>query len=147
MLDTEACRFDAVSDRAVRVSGMRWLPADTYTVKLEGVERAGYRAITICGTRDPLLIAGLDAFLASVRRNVEQKAADFGATPDRYRLIIRSYGRDGVMGAREPVREIAQPRARLCRRGGRRRSGNRQCRGRDRPHQHAAHRFSRAPLP
>ena len=106
MLDTEACRFEAVSDRAVRVSGMRWQPADTYTVKLEGVERAGYRAITICGTRDPLLIAGLDNFLASVRRNVEQKAADFGATPDRYRLVIRSYGHDGVMGEREPVREI-----------------------------------------
>ena len=58
MLDTEDCRFEAVSDRAVRVSGMRWRPADTYTVKLEGVERAGFRAITICGTRDPLLIAG-----------------------------------------------------------------------------------------
>jgi hypothetical protein len=38
-----------------------------------------------------------------VRRNVEQKAADFGATPDRYRLVIRSYG---VMAEREPVREI-----------------------------------------
>ena len=106
LLDTEACRFEAVSDRAVQVSGMRWQPADTYTVKLEGVERAGYRAITICGTRDPLLIAGLDPFLASVRRNVEQKAADFGATPDRYRLVIRSYGHDGVMAEREPVREI-----------------------------------------
>src|SRR5580704_3029408 len=65
MLDTEDCRFEAVSDRAVRVSGMRWRPADTYTVKLEGVERAGFRAITICGTRDPLLISGLDAFLAA----------------------------------------------------------------------------------
>ncbi len=106
VLDTEACRFEAVSDRAVRVSGMQWQPADTYTVKLEGVELAGYRAITICGTRDPLLIDGLNSFLTSVRRNVEQKAADFGATPDRYRLVIRSYGHDGVMGAREPVREI-----------------------------------------
>jgi hypothetical protein len=90
----------------VRVGGMRWQPADTYTVKLEGVVCAGYRAITICGTRDPLLIAGLDPFLAAVRRNVAQKAADIGATPDRYRLIIRSYGHEGVMAAREPVREI-----------------------------------------
>jgi hypothetical protein len=102
---TPQIAFEAISDRAARVSGMRWQPADTYTVKLEGVERAGYRAITICGTRDPLLIAGLRDFLAAVRRNVEQKAADFGATPDRYRLVIRSYGHDGVMGEREPVRE------------------------------------------
>lgn len=107
ILYTEACCFEAVSDRAVRVGGMRWQPADTYTVKLEGVERAGYRALTICGTRDPLLIAGLDSFLAAVRRNIAQKAADIGAAPDRYRLIIRSYGHDGVMAAREPVSEIA----------------------------------------
>lgn len=106
ILHTEDCRFEAVSERAVRASGMRWQPADTYTVKLEGVEHAGWRALTICGTRDPLLIAGLDPFLAAVRRNVEQKAADIGATQDRYRLIIRSYGHDGVMAAREPVREI-----------------------------------------
>ena len=38
MLDTSECRFDAVSDRAVRISGMRWNPASQYTVKLEGVE-------------------------------------------------------------------------------------------------------------
>jgi hypothetical protein len=106
MLDTEACWFEAVSDRAVRVGGMRWQPADAYTVKLEGVERAGYRAITICGTRDPLLIASLDDFLARVRRNIAEKAADIGAAPDSYRLVIRSYGHDGVMAAREPVREI-----------------------------------------
>jgi hypothetical protein len=106
MLDTEDCRFEAVSDRAVRVSGMRWRPADTYTVKLEGVERAGFRAITICGTRDPLLISGLDAFLAAVRRNIAEKAADIGAGPEQYKLMIRSYGHDGVMAEREPVRDI-----------------------------------------
>ena len=34
---------------------MTWTPAERYTVKLEGVEMAGYRAIAICGTRDPIL--------------------------------------------------------------------------------------------
>jgi len=104
MLDTSDCRFDAVSDRAVRISGMRWNPADRYTVKLEGVECAGFRAICVCGTRDPLLIGRLDDFLASVRSEVETKAAAFGAAADSYQLGIRVYGRDGVMGAREPLR-------------------------------------------
>jgi hypothetical protein len=103
MLDTSECRFEAVSDRAVRISGMRWVPAAQYTVKLEGVELAGYRSVCICGTRDPLLIARLDDFIASVRREVATKAAAFGAAPDSYQLGIRVYGRDGVMGAREPV--------------------------------------------
>lgn len=104
MLDTSDCRFDAVSDRAVRVSGMRWNPTERYTVKLEGVELAGYRAISVCGTRDPLLIAGLDFFLRSVRENVADKVAAFGIAPEEYQLIIRTYGRDGVMAAREPER-------------------------------------------
>jgi len=104
MLDTSACRFDALSDRAVRISGMRWTPADRYTVKLEGVELAGYRSICVCGTRDPLLIGRLDDFIASVRREVATKAAQFGADPDSYQLAIRTYGRDGVMAEREPFR-------------------------------------------
>jgi hypothetical protein len=103
MLDTSECRFEAVNDRAVRISGMRWVPAKQYTVKLEGVELAGYRSVCICGTRDPLLIGRLDDFIASVRREVATKAAAFGATPDSYQLGIRVYGRDGVMGAREPL--------------------------------------------
>ncbi len=103
MLDTSKCRFEALSDRAVRISGMQWVPAAQYTVKLEGVELAGYRSVCICGTRDPLLIARLDDFIASVRQEVATKAAAFGATPDSYQLGIRVYGRDGVMGAREPL--------------------------------------------
>ncbi len=105
VLDTTDCRFEAVSDRAVRVSGMRWQPSP-YTVKLEGAELAGYRALSICGTRDPLLIAGLDDFLARVREALATKALALGVKEDGYRLFIRVYGRDGVMGPTEPVREI-----------------------------------------
>jgi len=107
MLDTSDCRFEALSDRAVRISGMRWRPAAQYTAKLEGVEFAGYRCISICGTRDPLLIARLPLFLEEVRGIVHEKAAAFGAAPESYSLIIRTYGLDGVMGAREPEQQVA----------------------------------------
>jgi hypothetical protein len=107
MLDTSDCRFDALSDRAVRISGMRWTPASQYTVKLEGVEFAGHRCISICGTRDPLLIARLPLFQEEVRGIVREKAAAFGVAPESYALIIRTYGLDGVMGAREPVQQVA----------------------------------------
>ncbi|WP_350188564.1 acyclic terpene utilization AtuA family protein [Thalassobaculum sp.] len=104
ILDTTDCRFEAVSDRAVRVSGMTWDP-QPYTVKLEGAELAGYRAITVCGTRDPLLIATIDDFLPRVHDLVATKAAALGIESDGYRLIIRRYGLDGVMGPAEPVRD------------------------------------------
>ena len=106
LLDTTDCRFEAVSDRAVRVSGMRWTQ-QPYTVKLEGAELIGYRAITICGTRDPLLIATLDDFLASVRENIATKAEAFGVKPSQYKLVIRSYGVNGVMADWEPVKRAA----------------------------------------
>ena len=104
LLDTSNCKFDAVSDRAVKISGMEW-EAKPYTVKLEGAELAGYRAITICGTRDPGLLSQWDSYLASVKDNIVTKARAFGVEPDQYKLIYRVYGRDGVMGDWEPVRE------------------------------------------
>src|SRR5439155_14309008 len=41
-LDTREARYDAISERAVRVSGPRFAPADEYTIKLEGVRQGGY---------------------------------------------------------------------------------------------------------
>lgn len=104
LLDTTAARFEAVSDRAVRVSGMTWTPMP-YTVKLEGAERVGARAVTVCGTRDPLLIGQIDGYLDAVRQQVADKAKAMGVAPGEYQLVYRVYGRDGVMGPWEPVRE------------------------------------------
>jgi hypothetical protein len=104
VLDTSECRFEQVSPKATLVTGMRWEPADTYTVKLEAAEKVGHRAVTICGTRDPLLIGQLESFLDIVRDLVRSKSADLDIAPDQYRLTIHTYGRDGVMGAREPVK-------------------------------------------
>lgn len=101
LLDTSDCSFEALNDRAVFVSGMKW-EQRPYSVKLEGAALAGYRAITICGTRDPGLIGIIDDYLASVRENVASKAADFGIPPESYTLIFRQYGRNGVMSEREP---------------------------------------------
>lgn len=94
VLDTTHCRFEAVDDRAVRISGMTWEPKP-YTVKLEGAELAGYRTISLCSTRDPLLIETLDDFLVSIREAVAQKAIRLGVEPDDYTLIVRRYGDHG----------------------------------------------------
>lgn len=105
ILDTTDCTFDALSDRSVLVSGMRW-EKQPYTVKLEGTELVGYRAITICGTRDPMLIGRFDSFIEQVRQVVAEKVGGFGLRADQYQLAFRVYGKDGVMGTSEPVRDI-----------------------------------------
>jgi len=102
MLDTSECVFEAVTDRAVRVSGMRWVPA-SYSIKLEGVQARGHRFITLCATRDPVLQGQMDKYLTRAREIVDEKATAFGAPSDAYELNFRVYGQDGVMGAREPL--------------------------------------------
>jgi hypothetical protein len=101
MLDTSDCKFEQISDRVVRVSGMRWQNHTPYTVKIEGVHCTGYRAITICASRDPILIRDVEQYLDIVNANIEEKTIAFGVQPAQYRIAIRSYGRNGVMGVRE----------------------------------------------
>ena len=105
LLDATDCAFTAVSERAVQVSGLRWR-ARPYDIKLEGAEFIGYRAITICGTRDPILIGQIDSYLETVRDDVAARARNFGVSTEKYHLVFHVYGKDGVMGAAEPVKQF-----------------------------------------
>jgi hypothetical protein len=105
LLDATHCEFTAVSDRAVRVSGMQWRTRD-YDVKLEGAEFIGFRAITICGTRDPILISQIDSYLQTVKDDVQTRASGFGVSPEKYHLVFHVYGKNGVMGTAEPIKQF-----------------------------------------
>src|SRR5258707_12891679 len=50
LLDTSDCVFEAVNECRGMSSGMTWT-RKPYTIKLEGAQLAGYRAITNCCTR------------------------------------------------------------------------------------------------
>jgi hypothetical protein len=102
VLDTSECVIAPRTDRAVRVTGMQWKP-QRYTIKLEGAEKVGYSAITFAGTRDPGLISHLDTFVESLREAVATKAAAIDVSPEQYQLVLRLYGRNGVMGEWEPI--------------------------------------------
>jgi hypothetical protein len=106
-LDTTDAKYEALNDRAVRVEGSHFVPAEKYTVRIEGASLAGYRSIVIAGIRDPLVIAQLDSYLASLREVVERKIAiNLAPAPGAYTLTFRVYGRDGVMGNLEPTPKI-----------------------------------------
>lgn len=101
-LNTTAARYLAVSDRAVRVQGGRFVPAEKYTVRIEGASLAGYRSIVIAGIRDPLILRQLDSFLLGLRATVQRKIDENLVPPaGSYTLNFRVYGRDGTMGALE----------------------------------------------
>jgi len=103
IVDTSNCKLEPITERRVRITGMRWTP-QPYTIKLEAVRCVGYSCITVAATRDPGLIAQLDDFLTNAEAAAHVKIQALGIDRGRYRLVFRVYGRDGVMGAWEPLR-------------------------------------------
>lgn len=103
MLETSLAKYEALSDRAVRVTGARWVPSDVYTVKMEGAALVGFRSVAFAGIRDPLVLRQLDSYLEGLRRVIERKVSDsLRLKPEDYVLNWRVYGRDGTLGACEP---------------------------------------------
>lgn len=104
-LDTRECRYEAVSDRAVRVSGGRFEPAAEYTVKIEGAELAGYQSLCMGAIRDPMILRQLGSWLEGLEAALHRRFAEIygSGIEGRYRLNIRKYGVNGAMGALEPV--------------------------------------------
>jgi len=103
-LNLKNTKFEQIDDRRVKVSGSRFLKDPEPTVKLEGAKRVGLRTISIAGARDPVFLENLDQILAGVKKRV---ADNFSAMTDKkYRLMFNVYGRDGVMGSREPRRRM-----------------------------------------
>ena len=97
VLDLTDSRYEAVSDRRVRVSGSRFRPDDSYRVKLEGACVEGYRAIAIMGARDRAFIAERDPLMAQAEASAQ---AHFDGVD--YRLCWHRYGENGVLGELEP---------------------------------------------
>ena len=104
VLDTRTARYESVNDRVCKISGSQFIPDPAYKVKLEGAGRVGYRAFSIVGVRDPNAIRNLDPLLDYVSRRVQQDYPLLAAGGD-HRLLFHVYGRDGVMGPLEPLRE------------------------------------------
>jgi hypothetical protein len=102
-LRTNNARYEAISERAVRVSGSEFVHDPEYTIKLEGVRQVGYSTILMGGVRDPYILAQMDSWLAQLDDNIRTRIRNtVGERP--YEIVTRVYGRDGVMGALEPLR-------------------------------------------
>lgn len=98
---TRESRYEAISERAVRVSGSQFVAAQEYTIKIEGVRQRGYSTIIIGGVRDPYIISQLDSWLEQLDKSIKIRIGHTvpGA---KYELNTRVYGRNGVMGSLEP---------------------------------------------
>ncbi len=104
ILDLSSSKFEAVDERSVKVSGSKAIKKNHFKVKLEGSAKVGYRTLVIAGIRDPIAIQQIEEIMAAVRKGVTGYFMDI--SPEDYNIFFHVYGKDGVMGKLEPVKEI-----------------------------------------
>ena len=100
-LDLTEAHFEQETESIVRVRGSKYVKSKKYTLKLEGARKVGYRTVSIAGTRDPVMMEQMDNIIKGVKARV---ADNFKDRDTAYDLSFIIYGRDGVMGALEPLR-------------------------------------------
>jgi hypothetical protein len=103
IIDTQETVYTQWDHRTVKVSGSRFIPVRSPTIKIEGASLVGHREILIVGLRDPRLIARIDEFLAAYRQALAAAARSMRIEERDYLIQFRVYGRDAVMGAYEPL--------------------------------------------
>jgi hypothetical protein len=102
MLDMTDCAYDQYDEKTTRITGPRFVPVQgKVKVKLEGSGKVGERFIGIAGVRDPYTINNIDKVIEWTRSQVEERFAG-----KEYELYYKIFGKNGVMGDLEPVKEI-----------------------------------------
>lgn len=105
ILDMRHSQYAQITPLQVKVSGSRFLPDSKYRVKLEGAAFVGYRAVDLKGIRDENMIAAMDEILERVRRVMDKRLESI-AVGTEYQAFFHVYGRDAIMGHRDPLRHV-----------------------------------------
>ncbi len=101
-LDVRAAQYTALDDRRVRVTGSRWVPSDTYTVKLEGARPVGYQVVTLALLRDQRYVAAASGWAIDIRTKCSAKIGErMGLSPAEYSLELRLIGKNASFGPLE----------------------------------------------
>ena len=101
MLDMTHCKYEQYDKKTTRITNPKFVPIEgKIKVKLEGAGKVGERCIGIAGIRDPYTIKNIDKVLDWARSQAEER---FAGTD--YLLNFRVFGKNGVMGDLEPVKE------------------------------------------
>ena len=98
--DLRHVSYRALDHRRTRVEGATFEPAEQATLKLEGAQMIGHRALLLAGAADPKFIARHEEIFAQVTRVVRDLVCE--DTAEDYRLGFRLFGVDGVRAWPEP---------------------------------------------
>jgi len=102
LLDMTHCKYEQYDEKTTRITGPKFVPINgRVKVKLEGAGKVGERFIGIAAIRDPYSIKNVDKMIEWAKSQVRELFGDTG-----YELHYIVYGKNGVMGDMEPVKEI-----------------------------------------
>ncbi|WLR51036.1 acyclic terpene utilization AtuA family protein [Bacillus tianshenii] len=102
MLDMTNCKYEQYDEKTTRITGMEFVPVEgDVKVKLEGSGKNGDKYIGIAGVRDPYTIQNIDKVIEMAEEQVAEEFKD-----QDYQISFRVFGKNGVMGELEPVKEI-----------------------------------------
>lgn len=106
VLNLEHSSFEQLDSNAVKIRGSRFIPDEVYRIKLEGAKLVGYRSVFIGAVRDPIAVSTIDELVGVGQYMADQTAASIGLEKEQYHIDLKVYGKNGVMGDREPVKEV-----------------------------------------
>lgn len=102
MLDMTNCKYEQYDEKTTRITGQKFVPIEgDIKVKLEGSGYVGEKYIGIAGVRDPYTIKHIDDVIEFARNHVKKEFAGID-----YELHFHIFGKNGVMGDLEPIKEI-----------------------------------------
>ena len=103
-LDVTGATYTSLDDRRVRVTGSRWVPSDTYTVKLEGARCGGYQCVSLALIREAQYVENIEIWTEAVEQNCRQKVQERIAGD--FTLELRIIGLNATLGAQDVNAQI-----------------------------------------
>lgn len=101
MMDMTDCVYEQFDEKTCRITGAKFIPIEgKIKVKLEGSGKVGERYLGMAGIRDPYTIQNIDKVIEWAKSQVKERHPD-----SEYHLSYRIFGKNGVMGDLEPIKE------------------------------------------
>lgn len=100
-MDMTECEYEQYDEKTCRITEAKFIPIEgKIKVKLEGSGKVGERYLGMAGVRDPYTIKNIDKVIDWAKEQVEERLSG-----KNYQLSYRIFGKNGVMGDLEPVKE------------------------------------------
>ncbi len=102
-LDVTDAKYTALDNTSVRVTGSKWLPSETYTVKLEAAAPAGHQVVSLVLLRDRRYVENATTWADDIQQKCSQKVVErLKISAEDFSIELRLIGQNASFGALEP---------------------------------------------